>query len=103
MMTSRYGRTLTAGGLRVRAAPAHADQRGKAVLGHQSDRRKTAVELRRAGHSHSKRCPGRAIIARQEGVVDVVDQRRDHDLVDRDQGDRVGGRPGARRGAARAA
>ena len=71
-------------------AAADGDQRGEAVLGHQPDVGKPRLELGRLGSSGCQRRSGDGVVAGEQGVVDVVDQRGDDDIVHRLQCDRVG-------------
>jgi len=63
------------------------------VLGHEPDGGGPRLELRRLDRAHAERGAGGALVARQQGVEDVVDERGDHDLVDWLQGHRVDRRP----------
>jgi hypothetical protein len=71
-------------------AAADGDQRGKAVLGHQPDVGTSWLELGRLGGPGCERRSGDGVVAGEQGVVDVVDQRGDDDVVHRLQCDRVG-------------
>jgi hypothetical protein len=71
-------------------AAADGDQRGEAVLGHQPDVGTPRFELGRLGGSGCERRPGDCVVAGEQGVVDVVDQRGDEDVVHWLECDRVG-------------
>ncbi|WP_223280881.1 hypothetical protein [Streptomyces antnestii] len=62
------------------------------MLGTQPREGLAAGELPRGGPSGARRRPGDAFGGGQQGVVDVVDHRRDPDLVDLGQRHRVDGR-----------
>jgi hypothetical protein len=58
-------------------AAADGDQRGEAVLGHRPDVGTPRLELGRLGGSGCQRRSGDGVVAGEQGVVDVVDQRGD--------------------------
>ena len=74
---------------RGRGAPSHGHQRGETVLGPKTHRRLALLELGCIGEAHTERRAGGPFITGQECVVHVVDQGRDHHLIDRFQPDRV--------------
>ncbi|MFD0538671.1 hypothetical protein ACFQY7_38045 [Actinomadura luteofluorescens] len=78
--------------------PAHRDQRGESVLGDHPRGGAGALELRRRHHARSGARPAGPLVIAQQGVVDVVDQGDDLDLVHRLQRDGIDRLPRAGRG-----
>jgi hypothetical protein len=60
------------------------------VLGHQPDVGTPRLEPGRLGGSGCQRRSGDGVVASEQGIVDVVNQRGDDDVVHRLQCDRVG-------------
>ncbi|WP_433446392.1 hypothetical protein ACQPXS_02255 [Streptomyces sp. CA-142005] len=63
--------------------PLDRDQRGEAVLGDEADEGLALLEVRRRLDTGAEGSTARALIAAQQSVVEVVDENRDLDLVDR--------------------
>jgi hypothetical protein len=63
--------------------PLDRDQRGESVLGDEADEALALLEVRRRLDTDAEGSTARALIPAQQSVVDVVDENRDLDLVDR--------------------